>query len=328
MKKIQQKEQTGGIYLLLGENEFEKEEFVKKLVSDFSSDRTVEVITIPGNEENPVDKFLSYLSSVSLFTQHRVIILKNIDRAITRQEKEKIVKIFKSLKSNTDLVIITSSLSPYKFDKTISSLIEELGTLKTFWKVFEHALPEYVAKLLSGKGIEPKKEVIELLIERNGQNVDAIVDEINYVRNHFPSTSYVRGEEAMDLLLRKSGSSTIFDLLSALLRGDKHKAILTINNILERGEEPFALGSLLYSQIQKIVKVKKFLRSGVSDEEIIKRVGITSFELRNIKKLAKDVDENRIRLLLKFVLDLENFVRSSDETAKLAIIEMRIMQMF
>ncbi|MEN2998030.1 MAG: DNA polymerase III subunit delta, partial [Brevinematia bacterium] len=185
----------------------------------------------------------------------------------------------------------------------------------------------YVKNLLSKEGIEASKEIVSLLIERNGQNVNAIVEDINYIRNHFQPSEYISSDKAMEILFRKSGESSVFDLLNALMSGDKHRAILSLHNIIDRGEDVFALGSLIYSQLQKILKVKKFLDTGVSDDEISKQTGISSFELRNIKKVAKNVDNRKVSFLLKFILELEASIRGYDENLKLANVERLILQM-
>lgn len=323
----QQKEQTNGIYLLLGENEFEKEEFIKKITSEFSKTRVVETINIDGTEETSIDKFITYLVSPSLFIPYRIIILKNLNRNLLKAEKESLSKILKEHKDEKTLIIITSSLSPYKFDKSLSVLIEQVGGIvKVFWKVFDFALPEYVSNILSKNGIEASGDLVQMIIERNGQNINGIVEDIKYIRNYFQATEYISSDKAIQILYSKSGESNIFDLLSALIKGDKHKAILVLRNLFEKGEEIFALGSLLYSQLQKIIKVRKFLLSNISDEEICKQTNISSFELKNIKKISKDINDKKIMSLIRFTLEFEKFIRSYDDNIKLANIEKYIIE--
>ncbi len=326
--KHPQKEQTKGIYLLLGENEFEKSQFLKDLIQNFSLGRQVEVSYIDDSNENAFQEFVKMLSSSSLFGSSKVVVVKNVDKVFSKSEKSKVIDLLKRFRDEDILIVMTSSLYSHKFDKSIYSFVEQYGVVKVFGKIFDFALSKYVSDLLSKNSIEVRKDLIEFIIERNGQNVNGIAEDINYVRNYFNLGEFVEADKAIDLLLNKSGEGNIFDLLNALIKGDKHRAILVLNELVDRGEDIQSLPSIIYSQVRKIVKVKRLLGSNFSDDEICKQVGITSFELRNLKALSKNVDKDRIVSLLKFSLEVESSLRSYSVTVMLANIERFIIQMF
>lgn len=322
----QQERQTKGVFLLLGENEVDKEIFIEKLIKSFSEGKNFENVTIDASEENYIEKFVDAYSTPSLFVPYRVITVKNFG-SLSKDERTFFAKVIREFKDEKTLLIFISEFSPYKFDRQISGLIEQVGgQVKVFWKISEQSLNAYVKNLLSKNGIEFSEKLVNLLIERNGRNINAIVEEIKYVRNYYSELEFVSSDDAIELLSFKSGEGNIFDLINAILTKDKHSAILLINQIFDRGEDIFALGSLLYHQIYKLVRLKKLSSKLTSDEEICKTIGISQFELRNLKKFLPIVDDESIKSLLRFLVAVEEFVRISDENLKKVKFENYILE--
>ncbi|MCX8029827.1 MAG: DNA polymerase III subunit delta [Brevinematales bacterium] len=325
MKK-QQGVQTAGIYLLLGENNFEKEEFLRRLILDFSKGKSVSLISIDYSEDQAIHKFIAELRTSSLFTSYKIVLLKNLDKPMTRQERELIVELLGSFYSNEILVVIISSLSPYKFDKTVSTLIEgKGGVVKAFWKISQSELPNYVLNLLSKSGVETSKELVKVLIERNGQNINGIIEDIKYVRGYFSNVDYISAAKFIEVLMEKYGEGSIFDLVNAVIKGDKHRVIMLIRHLIERGEDLFLLGTLLYSQLYKIIRIKRYLEVQTSDEEISKQLEMSVYEVRNLKDLVKYVDNRRAKRLLEFIVEFEIFVRNFNDISKVSGIESYIL---
>lgn len=305
----------------MGENEIDKSEFLNKLIHDFSYNRNVEKVVINALDDFSVDNFIATVRYSSLFVPYRIVILENFDKMPSKSDKEKLVSFLREFRNDNTLVIILSSLTPSRFDRLISDTIQEVGVVKTFWKVFEFNLHNYVSEVLSKNGIEPSKELVELIIARNGQNMSGIAEDIKYLRSYFQANEYVYADKALELLSQKSGESGIFDLIGAIVKGDKYKAILVLNQLFEKGEEPFGFGNILFSQVRKIVKLRKFIDSNLSEEEICKKVGISSFEFKNLRRIVQNMDSRRIKTLLRFVVEFEKAMRSADDTIKLATIE-------
>ncbi|MGC8767037.1 MAG: DNA polymerase III subunit delta [Brevinematia bacterium] len=321
-----QRRQTKGIFLLLGENEVDKEVFLEKIIKEFSANKNVETIHIDAKEEGYLDKFVNTYSTPSLFVPHRVIVVKNLE-GFTKSEKEVFIKIIKEFKDDKTLLIFISSFSPYKFDRQISSFVEQVGgEVKVFWKVSEQSLKDYTKDILSRSGIEVSEELVSLLIERNGRNVNAIVEEVNYVKNYFSNVGFISSKDAIELIYLRSGEGNIFDLINAILLQDKHTAILLIDQIFERGEDIFALGSLLYSQISKIIKIKKLTQKPISDNEVCERLGISQFEFKNLKRFLSFIDDKKVKSLLRLVVAIEEVIRVSDNTLKIAKLENYILR--
>jgi DNA polymerase-3 subunit delta len=311
MKQTQQKPKKE-IYLLLGENEIEKEEYIEKLISTFSKDKNVQIINIDleTDDDKGLKTFVEHCTSSSLFGEKKIVILK-ANKSLTKTEREMIISGISNVGEDT-LVIITSNLSPYKFDKNISLAIENKGgEVKTFWKVFESSLPEYVKNLLLKNQIEPSEELIKFLIERNGNDPNGLYEDINYVRNYFQTSGMIKAKDAMEALFLKSGEGDIFMLVSAIIKKEKHRALLILNDIIEKGENIYALGLLIYRQVEKIINVKKLSEKFSTDEEIAKQLEISTFEVKNIKKLLKDIDETTLKKLIKLSLLLEKNIRNS-----------------
>ncbi|MFN4246000.1 MAG: hypothetical protein ACK4F9_07675, partial [Brevinematia bacterium] len=109
--------------------------------------------------------------------------------------------------------------------------------------------------------------------------------------------------------------------------GDKRKVIMVLREIVDRGENLFGLGSMIYSQLRKIVKIRKFLDSNKFDEGVLNQIGISSFEFRRLKTIAKDIRNERIRYLLRFSLELESYIRGYNYELVLASIEKFIVEM-
>jgi len=325
MPRTQQKVKKG-IYLLLGENEVEKNEYIKRIVLDFSKGEDIQTITIDlYTDEEGLKTFSNHCNLKSLFGNRKVIILK-INKTLNKQEKEIINSGVSSVDDDT-LLIITSTSSPYKFDKSISLAIENKGgEVKTFWRVFENDLPAYVKNLLIKNNIEISEELTNFLIERNGNDPNGLYEDVNYIKNYFQTKNLIRSHEALETLFQKSGEGNIFSLVSSIVRGEKHKVLLLLNDIIDKGENLYALGLLIYKQVEKIVNVRKLSEKYLSDEEISKQLGLSTFEIKNTKKLVKEINNDTLRKLIKLATILEKNTRSTT-TIKDLLLEKAIIEL-
>lgn len=326
MNKAHPKEQINGIFLLLGENNFEKDIFISKLISEFSKGKPIDIHKI-NYDEGAIESLIKITQTPSLFSNERAVILRELDKNLLKTEKEMLINLIRTFKDTTTLVIITSNLSPYRFDKQISTSIENSGgTVKVFWKVFDNELPRYISSILTKYNIQPSNELINTLIERNGQNIDGIVDDVKHIKGYFQPNELIPSDKAISVLSEKSSEGNIFDLLSSLVKNEKHRAIMLLNHILEKGEDIFAIGKLIYSQLYKLVRVKKLLKSNTPDSEITKQLDISTFELNNLKRISNSVDENKIKTLLQFVLDIEKAIRMGNDSIILSSVESFIIK--
>ncbi len=327
MKQIKQKPKE--IYLLLGENSIEKNEFINTLILEAENTyKGLEKIKISHiTDENWLQKFVEEYTHQNLFSSYKLIILELPDN-LKKQEKEILKNLLSQKQENIQLIIV-SNLSPYKFDKQISLAVEKNnGVVKTFWKPFEANIPNIIREKLFSSGIETGERITQLLLERNGTNINSIIEEINYIRNYFKTTKIVREEEAINILLLKKGESSIFDLANSLIKGDKKKSITLLNQLLDKSEEIFVTSSIVFNTIYKYLKVRKLLNQRLSETEIASSLGISNFEVKNIIKNISNVDDDKAKKLIKLCYQLDSILRTSHTPEiKKVQIEMSIMKL-
>ena len=282
------------VTLLIGENSFEIERALGKIVQNFNG----VVERIDGNRLQ-LSQLPDILMGVSLFATARIVVVRNLS------ENKLIWSVFGDWlgKISDDIHLVLIESKPDKRTTTFKAL-KENATLKDF-PVFSDrdlvAVEKWVSLEAEKMGLNMDKKSIQFLVARVGfdqwqlfyalQKL-ALVDE--------PSIDKIKD------IIESNPVENVFNLFEVAVKGDRQELRRLVRS-LEQSDDPYRLSALLFAQVFQLTVLSSIELAGKRTDNAVKDFGIHPFVASKLSLLAKKIGN---RGLVKIV---DIFVRIDDE---------------
>lgn len=225
-------------------------------------------------------------STIGMFSLYKFIV---IDMNSYFKDKKSISNInlledyFDSYNSNSYLIFVCNSDS-IDSRKKIVGLIKKYGEVKKL-EVNDNYFVNYVSNYVKDNGYKISNMDISYFISRVGNNIDNITNEIDKVMLYKINDKVITKSD-IDLLCIESNDDNVYDLVNAILKNDKSKAIKLYYSFINNGMDVNQILIIIASQIRLLFQVKRLYNNGKSNEEIAKILEFKS--VYRVKYLLSD----------------------------------------
>lgn len=129
-------------------------------------------------------------------------------------------------------------------------------------------LPEWLKRRAAAQGIVLADEAAQLLVRLVGEDLGALVRELEKAALWAGSAGGEIGVDAVNAVVGAHRLRSIFDLTRALERRAFGPALALLEALLDSGEEPLGVVGMLAREVRLTWLAKEWLRQGKSPEEI------------------------------------------------------------
>lgn len=296
------------ITLLTGENTFEIEQEIKRIIADF--DGIAE--RIDGSELDVRD-LPDLLTSATLFADKRLVIIKNLseNKAIWPDFSKWLPRV----SSDIELVLVDSK--PDKRTVTYKDL-------KKAAKIIEYAAwtdrddikaAQWVSKQSETMNIKLNTKSVQLLVRRIGLDQWGLLHSLEKLAVLGAVT-----DEVIESVIDAKPSENIFNLFDAALRGDRGR-IAEMIKTFELTEDPYRLFALLSGQAFQLATI------AVSQptDMVAKDLGVNPYAISKLVAQAKKLGRSGTRKVIKAFADADDDMKLSRAEPWL-LIERALMQ--
>lgn len=211
------------VYLLYGEDNYLKNEFVKKAKKSFGELQLgINYIQI---DESNVNNVISDIETPAFGYERKMIIVKNANlmqkkNAISDKLSEYLNDADKQILDSIELIIVEDSVEKNALFNTIS----KIGMIKEFNEQKISQLITKVKSISAAYGVQIQENVAQYFIECTGTNMEDIINEIRKLIEYAGKGGTIKKEDIDSLTIKKS-ESVIFDLTDNLGKKNIHEAI-------------------------------------------------------------------------------------------------------
>ena len=281
------------------------EEIIKE--KDFTSIEK----TIYDLNENSLNQVLEDLDTYGLFSNKKIIIVKNIDK-ITKSNLDynfdnALEDLYKYLKnSNPDnLLIITVNKLNSKL-----TMSKDLKKLCNYIKIEEN-INNIVKEKLKDYQLEPG--FINYLIEKCNNNLTKIDNECNKLMNYKYNEKELTKEDIDLLVTKEYGESTsvVFSFVEALGQNNTAKSLKLFRELLAYDTNVLGLITMIDNQFRLMYQVKCLEK--LSDKDIAKELNVSSdYRIKKIRELTLFFTKEELRNVLIELSDVDLKSKSTD----------------
>lgn len=295
------------IYLFLGEEEGEKDKFISKIASRlFPDDQTRKNSTGRFHIENGESlQAADFALSVSMFSDIKLCIMRNIDGASSRDARRIISEVLDSLPQSTYLVM-TSTLNRVPEPLTATQA-KKIKTVQ-FWRMFESDLQKYVLSTLKAFGTTIEDRALSILIDLTGNDIKKIDEAVEMIR--FSGETGRITEQTVRDFVADVRESRLSDFTEMLFRKDR-KALGLIERLLNDGvPELFIIASIL-RYAESMEKYNSLLSTGTDSASALKLSGVYQKNSQIFAEQASIFRDSRLKKVFISAAKADRSIKSS-----------------
>ncbi len=285
------------VYLIYGTNDY----LIKNKKNEIIKNTNKLNITNYDLENTKIENIIDDASCINLFDDEKTIIVDNTyifnatnNKKNMEQNIDIVEEYLNNPNPNTTIIFISNN---QKLDerKKITKLIRNVGKVLEFNNITNNI--EEIKKELKDYKIESK--VIETLIDRVGDNLDIIKNEIEKIKLYKDNNTITL--EDIILLTNKNINTDIFNLIEHIVNKNKEKAYLEYKEIIKNGEEPMKILIMLANQFRLIYQASELYKKGYTEGDIASSLDIHPYRIKLALNKSRNYDN---KIILKYIYDL------------------------
>lgn len=295
------------IYLLYGTEDYLIEKEIKKLKKDLNID-DLDVNTYSMNQDKLeiiIDDFQTY----NLFSPTKTVIVEDsylftAKKPVIDQNSQLLEEYI--MDPNPGTICIFTIKEP-KLDerKKIVKKIKEKGKVIDLNNV---NINQVVKDMFENYKVS--NELITLIIERVGTNLEILNQEINKIKIYKDNDLEITREDIINLT-SQNVESDMFALINYIVNKDKKNAIKVYHELIKNNEEPIVMIISLANKLRMIYQTKQFFKKGYSENDIATILKVKPGYLYYMRDSIKKYDTNTIIDLLEKLAQLDYKIKTS-----------------
>jgi len=278
------------VYLIYGEEKYFIDRELSKLKEEYNE---YELVSYDMLENNISDALEDALMG-SLFSSNKLIICAN-SFFLTGSKcdiEHKIDDLLKYLTIDSDNVLVLTVNSDTLDNR--KKVVKELNkyNVKKCDKLKPYELNKFIKDYCKDNGYKINDDAIKLFLEKLNDNLYIITSELDKLFLY--KDDEVINLKDIKLVTSKVINTNIFDLINAIVDKNIDKALEVYDDLLIVNEEEIKLIVTLANQFRLIYQVKTMFKSGYSEIDISKSLGVHPYRI----KLANGVNVSMSEVIM------------------------------
>jgi len=286
MLNLIKQENAYPIYLLYGEENYLKEDILKKLRHRLidSAYRELNYKIFYGDKLS-IKELITDLETLPLMSKNKLVVIKEAEK-INQNDEKKLVNYFNklSLKNNfSTLIIIYKEGRP---NKELITAIKRIGVVANFSNADKAKLPLWIKSKFSQSNKKITKEALFYLQSIVSSDLARLFNEIEKIDIFTKNHKTIEKEDIM-ITIGGSESVNIFKVLDSIGDKDIKNAVEGLVKLNQSDLHYLSIFAMIYRQIKLIFQIKLLLESGFHSKEIEKELKLNYFVVEKIIKQSE-----------------------------------------
>lgn len=248
------------VYFLYGPEEYLKKEFVRELITRAlpESNRAFNLDILYGDE---FDKALfdDRLNSYPLFTDRRVVILKNFGDLSTANKDH----VIDAVERVAESIVFVVEAANEKLDsarlRNLKKAVDKKGLTASFALLDDQETIDRVMSRFKREGYKIDPDALDLLVESVGTRLIDLGNEVDKILLAAGERDTVDRELVSDVV-GKYRTESLFSLLDEISRRNPESLLRSLSNLIDAGEEPVFVLAMLLKRVVLLLQVVSLLR--------------------------------------------------------------------
>ncbi len=306
-----------GLYLLVGKEEFLKNEFVRELrASLFPKGAGAD---LNGTEfyagEKPVSFLFEFLQTMPFLSEKRLAVVSGVDD-FEDEEWQAMERFCENFPSWAALVLLSDGASAKK--SSFPQSLTDIGKMVTCYPPFDRDLPGWIEGRARRSGITVDRDAVPVLVERAGRDTAALASSLESLALFVNPAKRVSRAD-VEKLLGKSVQADVFELVDRVLERDTAAAASMTASLLEEGTRGFEVVAVLAGQFERLRRARRLLDRGLSPRDVGVEMKVHSFFLDKFMRQAAKASAERLRDATARLLACDESIKTGKAGDRIAL---------
>ena len=256
------------VYLLLGPEEGEKNEFISSAIETYRKNAGEEPEVYRYYPyDTDIGEIISIIRNGSLFSSYKFIILRNLEDVKGTGLKE-LTGYLASPEKDATLFLITSDYRP---QSSVAKLVPK-EQQKMFFELFENKKRDWLSRYFRSSGISVDGEAIELLLELVENNTLEMKNAADRLILYFGSGASLGADEVEEFIYH-SKEENVFTLFGKIVTRDFPSSLETMRKIIDSGgTNGIQLIAGLVWQFRRLLTLSRLFDHRYSQQEAFAKI--------------------------------------------------------
>lgn len=313
------------VLTFLGEEAFLKERALESLIERYLDPDTRSFQFHSFSAEDLKDaSFLDDASTVPMFGEWKILYVK--DATALEKVIGKISDYLQQYLSHpSSTTILVFDVGRWEGRSKLKGILTKNTTVVEFQSLTLKEVPSWINSHLKTLGYTMDRDANQLLVERQGTNLQTISSELEKLML-LAGSEKVIGLKDVEKSVGYSPTATVWEWSEALLDQHSDLAVKRLNDLLEKGEQPVYCVALLARQYEKMILTKEMVRQKIPQAAISKKINKPVYFLQ---KYLDQLSRFRMEELVKAVqiLALADRALKTGQAPERTILEMMTIQL-
>jgi len=302
-------------YLLYGTERFLIDKEIKNIINKYK----IEDINISKYdlEFNTIKEILDDANTVSLFSSNKLIIVENsfiFSRTTKKIDNIELIEEYLKQKNEDIIIIFINPNEKLDSVKKIVKLIKEKGVIKEFNALKN--INSTVKTMFDDYKLENGN--VELLINRVGNNLDLLYQEIEKLKIYKIDDKIINKEDILNLTTEIIDID-IFKFVDDIINKNKKEAIKTYKELLKLNEEPIKIIVLIASKFRLMYQSSVLAKKGYTEDQISEILGVHKYPVHLAIIAGYKYNPKILLKYLNDLADLDIGIKTGEKDKELAL---------
>ena len=295
-------------YLFFGEEQLLAENLIKKIKSVFLVDVEPELnYFVRYATDNGCDEIIALSSGSGLFSQRKLLILKEAD-SLKQKELDRLSRLFD--KPPKDIVLILQTSIPSLYQTRLKK-IENLITVVHILPLKPEELKNFVREQFQKNGKRITEEAIEVLIFMVGNQLSDLLVQINHINDYFGNEK-VYDTEQVEAVAGVYATQDVYELSRLITNEEYRKAAAVLSNLMGSGMSPQYILTQLLRHFTALWRINGYLREGITrTDSLASYLKIYYRYVDEYKLQAKNWKPSRIMGVIHFLKEVDRELKNN-----------------
>jgi DNA polymerase-3 subunit delta len=274
------------IYLIVGEEAWLREQALAaiKAAALGPEDAGVGVFNqdLVYGDETDARELLGLCETLPVFAERRLVVVRDVG-ALRAKETERLLPYLQAPVETTSLVLTGEKVDGrVKFFQALKAAAVTVDCSP----LDARSVPAWLQEQAQSLGLRLDDAACEALLEASSNNLSVMRRELEKLAAYLlPKTAVAVAD--IEAVRGADTGGTVWDLLEALGRKDRTKALRALAKVVDAGEPPLRLLGLLAAHWRQVWKAKEQLARRVPEAGLARVLGVPPFRIRGLVQQAR-----------------------------------------
>ncbi|MFQ5455347.1 MAG: DNA polymerase III subunit delta [Nitrospirota bacterium] len=296
------------LYLFYGNEGLLIDEAVDKITEKFIGDRQSGFnYHILYAKEIKANDILMLSESNSFFSKKQVVTVKDIN-LLRDKELNKLIPYIKNPSPDTCLIFIGEKIDKRK---KVFAAFKEKGIIVRVYPIKPEQAPAWIRSRVAKMGMTISNDAVVYLKEKIGTDLNLLKNETEKLSIYLYNKKKMIESKDVEEILAGKREYSIFELIDNIGRRDKDASLRILYRLIEEGEPPLFILSMIIRRFRQIWMAKEMLLDGISRKVISANLGISHFFLDPLLQQTKKFTIGEIRTLFSLFVETDSDLKKS-----------------